>query len=208
MKTTTVFRNILISTQALSLPMGSSAFVLEMRQHHRSHTRSTGIHASVSALPATPQRECETDFVAAATEAAIERQYAEAASFNAYAAIQLYPRTAVIEREATSSSRSSSASVVPTIRKVYEMPVYSTSTEEIAEEDNDEFELEFDFIAAATDAAIDREKEEAAFFNTLPWELKLLVFAERIGTGLRQQVRSYIVLLVLLLCQARAAVAN
>jgi hypothetical protein len=156
MKTTTVFRNILISTQALSLPMGSSAFVLEMRQHHRSHTRSTGIHASVSALPATPQRGCEIDFVAAATEAAIERQYAEAASFNAYAAIQLYPRTAAIEREATSSNTSSSASVVPTIRKVYEMPVYSTSTEEIADEDNDEFELEFDFIAAATDAAINR----------------------------------------------------
>merc|ERR1711935_353983 len=132
--------------------------------------------------------------------------YTEAASFNAYAAIQLHPRTAAIEREATSSNTSSSASVVPTIRKVYEMPVYSTSTEVIAEEDNDEFE--FDFVAAATDAAIDRENEEAAFFNTLPWELKLLVFAERIGTGLRQQVRSYIVLLVLLLCQARAAVAN
>merc|ERR1711935_222521 len=136
--------------------------------------------------------------------------YTEAASFNAYAAIQLHPRTAAIEREATSSNTSSSASAVPSIRKVYEMPVYSTSTEVIAEEVNDEFELEleFDFIAAATDAAIDREKEEAAFFNTLPWELKLLVFAERIGTGLRQQVRSYIVLLVLLLCQARAAVAN
>ena len=195
MKTTTVFRNILISTQALlSLPMGSSAFVLETRRHHhRSHTRSsTGIHASVSTSPATPQRrDRDYDFIEAATEAAIERQHTEAASFDAYAAIQLHPRTAAIEREATSSSNTSSSAgvVVPTNRKVYEMPVYSTSTEAIAEEqDNGDFE--FDFVAAATDAAIDRENEEAAFFNTLPWELKLLVFAERIGTGLRRQVRS------------------
>lgn len=133
----TAFRRIIISSGALSPLMGSSAFVFGMR-NHQSHTLSTttGLHAYEmsysTAVPSNCEQDCEFDFIEAATQAAIEREATQEAPAR-----------------------------IPA--RVYEMPVYSAPTEVAATTmpSEEEEDYEFDFLAAATQAAVERESREA-----------------------------------------------
>lgn len=133
MKSITVFRRIIISSQVLSPFMGSTAFVLGMRHHHRREivSISTAVHASSMPSPRITKDDYELDFIAAATHAAVERE--------ALGASGVLTKTTTARTFTTQPTRSPVAAVPVTNEQDYE----------------------FDFIAAATQAAIERETREA-----------------------------------------------
>lgn len=136
MKSIAVFQRIIISSQVLSPLMESSAFVLGMKHHRRGHMLSTtAVHATSISNPNINKDEYEFDFLAAATQAAIEREDREASSSS----------VTTILRETTTTN----AFAAPTSQVVASEPI-------VNEED-----YEYDFIAAATQAVVERENRDA-----------------------------------------------
>ena len=140
---------VILSLQVFSPLIGSSAFVLGMRNrnrnHHSGYSSTRTIHASdfiVKHLATAMETEAMSeedhafDFIEAATKAAMDRENCETKANSK----KKYP----IGDFETSSSAPSKSAVAP-----------------MSENGNDEFELEFDFIAAATEAAVERENREA-----------------------------------------------
>lgn len=142
---------VILSLQVFSPLIGSSAFVLGMRNrnrnrnHHSGYSSTRTIHASdfiVKHLATAMETEAMSeedhvfDFIEAATKAAMDRENCETKANSK----KKYP----IGDFETSSSAPSKSAAAP-----------------MSENSNDEFELEFDFIAAATEAAVERENREA-----------------------------------------------
>lgn len=144
MKSAAVFRRIILSFQVFSPLIGSSAFVLGMRNrnrnHHLGYPSTTSIHASNSMMTATATMSEEDnifDFIAAATNAAVDRENCETKA-------NAQKKHPIGDFETSPSAPSKTATA----------PMSEDS-------DNDEFEFEFDFITAATQAAVERENREA-----------------------------------------------
>eukprot|EP00535_Pseudo-nitzschia_heimii_P006557 CAMPEP_0197177736 /NCGR_PEP_ID=MMETSP1423-20130617/3240_1 /TAXON_ID=476441 /ORGANISM="Pseudo-nitzschia heimii, Strain UNC1101" /LENGTH=139 /DNA_ID=CAMNT_0042627335 /DNA_START=58 /DNA_END=473 /DNA_ORIENTATION=- len=138
MKSATVIRNTLLSSQVLSPMIGSSAFVVGMRSR-------SGPPAAV-ALRASNEDAYEFDFIAAATQAAVEREARE--------------EQAIATSTTLSPSVSSTRPPLQTTTTPFGtslVPDETTSVSSFEREDDDDDDFEFDFIAAATQAAVERE---------------------------------------------------
>ena len=143
MKSATIIRNTLLSSQVLFPATGSSAFVVGMRSR-RDGPPAVPLHSSASASSPTAQMasedDYEFDFIAAATQAAVEREAREAPSNPPSSA----SASASTTPSGTASMTPNEASPIPAV-----VPP--------ANEDD----CVFDFIAAATQAAVEREAREA-----------------------------------------------
>jgi len=150
MKSAAVFRRIIVSFQIFSPLIGSSAFVLGMRNrnrnYHLGYPPTTTIHASDSmvmysatatAMATMSEEDNVFDFIAAATNAAVNRENCETKA-------NAQKKHPIGDFETSPSAPSKTATA----------PMSEDS-------DNDEFEFEFDFITAATQAAVERENREA-----------------------------------------------
>ena len=145
MKSATIIRNTLLTSQMLSPMIGSSAFVVGMR------SRSGQPPAAPTALSAG-EEDCEFDFIAAATQAAVEREARE---------------------ELATESTTTSTTSLPPLRSTTTTPPPTSFEDSSAAEDD----FVFDFIAAATQAAVEREARGAELIEADDAETPTPAFA-------------------------------